>query len=101
MRIIFVGTEDECTGFGLAGVETEAVETEKEFKNAIGKFIKDQTVAILIVSEKFADFFDNKLKGMLGKKSLPAVIFVPSFDGVSSKQSLKEFLASVLGIRLQ
>jgi len=101
MRMVFVGTDDECTGFGLAGVETVAVETEREFRDRMVELLKDQTVAVIVVSEKFVDFFDRNLKEKLGKKALPAIVFVPSFEGVTSKQSLKEFLASVLGIRLQ
>ncbi|SNR61509.1 V-type ATP synthase subunit F [Desulfurobacterium atlanticum] len=101
MRMVFVGTDDECTGFGLAGVETVVVETEREFQQEMLKLLKEPSVAVIVVSEKFVDFFNKSLKEKLGKKALPAVVFVPSFEGVTSKQSLKEFLASVLGIRLQ
>ncbi|OMH40748.1 V-type ATP synthase subunit F [Desulfurobacterium indicum] len=101
MRIIFVGTEDECVGFKLAGLETATAEDETAFKNVTSEILSDPEVAILVVSEKFADAFDKELKKKLGKKALPAVVFVPSIDGTTSKQSLKEFLASVLGVRLQ
>ncbi|WP_457567453.1 V-type ATP synthase subunit F [Desulfurobacterium sp.] len=101
MRIVFVGTDDECVGFKLAGLETAVAEDEASFKTVASEIIADPEVAVLVVSEKFADAFDRELKRKLGKKALPAVVFVPSMDGATSKQSLKEFLASVLGIRLQ
>ncbi|WP_022846485.1 MULTISPECIES: V-type ATP synthase subunit F [unclassified Desulfurobacterium] len=101
MKIVFVGTEDECTGFKLAGLETAVAEDEASFRTVASEIITNPEVAVLVVSERFADAFDRELKKKLGKKALPAVVFVPSIDGTTSKQSLKEFLASVLGVRLQ
>jgi len=97
VKILFLGKENECIGFKLAGVQVKAVESEKEFEKELGEVFKDEEVGILIISDRYFNSF-SKYKRELKKRAKPVVVFVPSFDGVHQKKTLKEFLYEVLGI---
>ena len=97
MRIVFIGEERECAGFRLGGAETVVVNVKEEFKSKVEKLIFDESVGILVISDRYYEEFlpfSEKLK----KKAKPVVIFVPSFDGIHLKRDLKEFLYGILGI---
>ncbi len=101
MRIVFVGSEDECAGFKLAGLETLEVSNERQFLEKMAELIDDREVAVIVVSDGFFDIFAQRFSSKLSKRALPSVVFVPSFEGLKTKRSLKEFLANVLGVKLQ
>jgi vacuolar-type H+-ATPase subunit F/Vma7 len=54
MQFYVIGDESAVTGFGLAGVEGEVVETADEAREAIKKAFLSPDVGIIIVTEKIA-----------------------------------------------
>ena len=98
MRAVFVGSGDECTGFSLVGVETVKAETAEEFKEKVRQLIENEGVGVLIVADRFAEEFIESFGEEMRKRGRPAVVFVPSIDGIHYKKSLKEFLYRVLGV---
>ncbi len=97
MKIVFIGEDRECIGFRLGGVETVPVGGAGEFKEAFSSLISDKHVGIVIVSDRFYEpflSFSEKLR----KRARPVVVFVPSFDGIHVKKSLKEFLYEIFGL---
>jgi len=97
VRVVFIGEERECAGFKLGGVEVVPVSGESDFKEKVEFLISDETVGILVVSDRYYDaflVFAERLK----KRARPIVVFVPSFDGIHLKRDLKEFLYGILGI---
>lgn len=95
-----VGNEEECLGFSLAGVESVSVEDERMFVEQMQKLFSDQEIGVIAVADRYFSLFSERFSSVIEKKAVPAVVFIPSMDGTHHKSSLKEYLASVLGIRL-
>jgi len=99
MKIVVLGNEDETAGFSLAGLETVQVD-QKNFVQRFQELYDSEDVGIIVITDRFFDIFHKNLYGKIKKKAVPAVIFIPSFDGVHMKKSLKEFISDVIGIRV-
>ena len=95
-----VGNEDECLGFSLAGVEGVIAEDEKTFIVQMQQLFDDSEVGVIAVSDRYFSLFSKRFSSEIAKRAVPAVVFIPSMDGTHHTSSLKEYLASILGIRL-
>ncbi len=100
MKLVIVGNEEECLGFSLAGVEGVIVEDERMFIEQMQQLFTDQEIGVIAVADRYFSLFSERFSSVIEKKAVPAVVFIPSMDGTHHKSSLKEYLASVLGIRL-
>ncbi len=99
MRIVVFGNEDETAGFSLAGVDTVEVD-QKSFVQKFQEIYEREDVGIIVITDRFFDLFQKNFYEKMRKKAVPAVIFIPSFDGIHMKKSLKEFVADVIGVRI-
>jgi len=97
---VIVGNEEECLGFSLAGVEGIIVDDERMFIAQMKKLFMDQEIGVIAIADRYFSLFSERFSSVIEKKAVPAVVFIPSMDGTHHTSSLKEYLASVLGIRL-
>lgn len=100
MKLIIVGNEDECLGFSLAGVEGVIVEDERTFIEEIQQLFNNSEVGVIAIVDRYFSIFSERFSSEIEKRAVPAVVFIPSMDGTHHTSSLKEYLASILGIRL-
>lgn len=100
MKLVIVGNEDECLGFSLAGVEGVIVEDEKTFIDEMQQLFEDREIGVIAVTDRYFSLFSERFSSVIEKRAVPAVVFIPSMDGTHHTSSLKEYLASILGIRL-
>jgi len=100
MKLVMVGNEDECLGFSLAGVESVIVEDERKFIEEMQQLFDDSEVGVIAVVDRYFSLFSERFSSVIEKRAVPAVVFIPSIDGTHHTSSLKEYLASILGIRL-
>ena len=100
MKLVIVGSEDECLGFSLAGVEGIVVSDELVFIQEMKELLKNPEVGVVAVVDRYFSIFSENFSSVIKKQAIPAVVFIPSIDGVHHETSLKEYLASILGIRL-
>lgn len=100
MKLVIVGNEEECLGFSLAGVEGVIVEDESMFIEQMQKLFIDHDIGVIAIADRYFSVFSEHFSTVIEKRAIPAVVFIPSMDGTHHKASLKEYLASVLGIRL-
>lgn len=100
MKLVMVGNEEECLGFSLAGVEGVIVEDERQFIEEIQHLFDDKEVGVIAVVDRYFSLFSERFSSVIKKRAVPAVVFIPSMDGIHHASSLKEYLASILGIRL-
>ena len=100
MKLVIVGNEEECLGFSLAGVEGVIVEDERMFIEQMQQLFTDQEIGVIAIADRYFSLFSERFSSVIEKKAVPAVVFIPSMDGTHHTSSLKEYLASVLGIRL-
>jgi len=100
MKLVMVGSEDECLGFSLAGIEGVVVEDEITFIEKMQQLFDDSEVGVIAVADRYFLIFSERFSSVIEKRVVPAIVFIPSMDGTHHTSSLKEYLASILGIRL-
>lgn len=100
MKLVIVGNEEECLGFSLAGVEGMIVENDSMFVEKMGHLFADNEVGVIAIVDRYFTLFSERFSSVIEKRAIPAVVFIPSIDGIHHQSSLKEYLASILGIRL-
>ncbi|BBG66311.1 hypothetical protein NNO_1608 [Hydrogenimonas sp.] len=100
MRLFFLGNEDECLGFALAGAQTFAVGSEKEFTEKMEELLEREDAGVIIAADRFFGRYSERFSAKMQKRAVPAVVFVPSMDGRHIKTDIKGYLSGVLGIRL-
>ena len=100
MKLVMVGNEEECLGFSLAGIEGVIVEDERRFIEEMQHLFDDKDVGVIAVADRYFSLFSERFSSVIQKRAVPAVVFIPSMDGTHHASSLKEYLASILGIRL-
>ena len=100
MRLVVVGNEEECLGFSLAGVEGVVVNDEQAFHEKMESLLKDEEVGVISVVDRYFSLFSEHYSERIAKHPIPAVVFIPSMDGIHHEASLKEYLANILGIEL-
>ena len=100
MKLVLVGNEDECLGFSLAGIKGVIVSDETAFIEEMKQLLKDPEIGVIAVVDRYFSVFAENFSSEIKKQAIPAVVFIPSIDGIHHETSLKEYLASILGIRL-
>jgi len=100
VRLIFIGNEEECLGFALGGAETFRVDGESEFIERMEALLGEQDAGVIMVADRFFGRYSERFSKKMQKRAVPAVVFVPSFDGRHSETDIKGYLSGVLGIRL-
>jgi len=100
MKLIVVGAEDECLGFSLAGVEGTIVDDDMMFIEEMKQLLEDKNIGVIAIVDRYFSVFSEHFSSVIEKRAVPAIVFIPSIDGIHHQSSLKEYLASILGIRL-
>jgi len=100
MKLVIVGNEEECLGFSLAGVKGAVVEDETMFIEKMKSLFDDHNVGVIAIVDRYFSLFSEHFSSVIEKRAIPAVVFIPSLDGIHHQSSLKEYLAKILGIRL-
>jgi len=100
VKLVVVGNEDECLGFSLAGVEGIVVSDESIFIEQMKQLLESPEIGVIAVVDRYFSVFSENFSSVIKKQAIPAVVFIPSIDGTHHETSLKEYLASILGIRL-
>ncbi|WP_242462907.1 V-type ATP synthase subunit F [Persephonella atlantica] len=100
MKIYMIGDEDETAGFSLIGIDAFQVKDGEHFVSVCRQVLDREDAGIVIITDRFFEIFRENFSDVLRKKAVPAVVFIPSFDGVHLKRSIKEFVAGVIGIGL-
>ncbi|MEA3418747.1 MAG: V-type ATP synthase subunit F [Campylobacterota bacterium] len=100
MKLVIVGNEEECLGFSLAGVESRVIEDDGMFVEQMQHLFDDHDIGVIAIADRYFSLFSERFSSVIEKRAIPAVVFIPSMDGTHHEESLKEYLASILGIRL-
>jgi V/A-type H+-transporting ATPase subunit F len=101
MQFYVIGDESTVTGFGLAGVEGEVVETADEAREAIKKAFVSPDVGIIIVTEKIAAELRTEMEEYVFGRSFPLVIEIPDRTGpMEGRVSIRQLVRSAVGINV-
>jgi V/A-type H+/Na+-transporting ATPase subunit F len=101
MQFYVIGDESTVTGFGLAGVEGEVVETADEAREALAKAFASPDVGIIIVTEKIAAELHAEMEAYIFGRSFPLIIEIPDRTGPSEgRVSIRQLVRSAVGINV-
>lgn len=102
MKVIVVGDEDTVVGFKLAGVnEGYVVKTGREVEEVVTKALRDEEVAVMIVTEEVVDLAPQAFEQLYAKPR-PVVVEVPTKAG--SKRvvdPIRELIRRAIGVEVR
>lgn len=74
-KIVAIGGQDFCTGFALAGIETQVV-TESSIQEVLARVLARDDLALVILDESWSDAWQQARPPAL-KARLPIMVPVP------------------------
>lgn len=104
-RSRIVGLTDEMTSLGLrlAGIKNVfSVPEGENGRELLTKLIQDDSVAVLIITEKYAEM-NRKLLDRAALKPWPVIVEIPGPEGKIQRETstLKTLVKNALGIELE
>ena len=98
MEIVVIGDQHTVTGFSLAGVKR--VYGAEDGKQSLKKILSDDTVGVLIVTERFAE--ENRRvveEHKSSKRMAPIVVEVPDVSGPVERKvdPIRELIRRAIG----
>lgn len=94
-----IGDESTVSGFGLAGVEGEVVETVDEARAALKKAFASPDIGIIIIPEKLAAGMREDVEGYIFGRAFPLVVEIPDRTGpMEGRVSIRQMVRSAVGI---
>jgi V/A-type H+-transporting ATPase subunit F len=101
MRYYVIGDEDTVLGFGMVGVDGEAVKNSKEAEQAFRVALADEGIGIVIITERSADLIRSLVDQYLFREKFPLIVEIPDRQGsVPGKPKIREMVNKAIGIRL-
>jgi V/A-type H+-transporting ATPase subunit F len=99
LRFYVIGDESTVSGFGLAGVEGEVVETVEEAREALKKAFSSPEIGIIIIPEKLAAGMREDVEGYIFGRTFPLVVEIPDRTGPMERRvSIQQMVRSAVGI---
>ncbi len=102
-KIVVIGDEDLCLGFGLAGV-VRSYETSEagRAEELLGELAERDDIGMVIIYDEFVRDFSFKMKNRMQQMTKPVVITVPGKMGASAEsESLSAMIKKAIGIELK
>jgi V/A-type H+-transporting ATPase subunit F len=101
MRYYVIGDEDTVLGFGMVGVDGEAVRNKKEAEEAFNDALADEGIGIIIITERTADLIRERVDRYLFTEKFPLIVEIPDRMGpLPGKPKIREMVNKAIGIKL-
>jgi len=92
---------DTRTGMRLAGIESELTSTRQETVAAIGRAVADESVGVLLITEKLARICPDVLDNLKLNLGTPLVVEIPDRHGTGrSPDSITRYIREAIGVKL-
>lgn len=92
---------DTYMGLRLAGVDGVVVHTEKALLEALDKVIADQSIGILLLTEKLVDLCPDKIAELKRTLSTPLLVEIPDRHGSGrNANAISEYIHYAIGIKI-
>jgi len=102
MRMFLISDNvDTKVGMRLAGVEGVVVHEKKEVLAEIDKVINDETIGILLITEKLVELFPEKIAELKISISRPLIVSIP--DRHSSNEDndyITRYIREAIGLKI-
>ncbi len=101
MKYAIIGDEDTVLGFGLVGVSGTTAANADEAHRAFQTYLQDKEVAILILTERIADWIRPLVDRYLFTMHFPLIVEIPDRHGPKpGRRSIKEMVNTAIGIKV-
>lgn len=92
---------DTYTGMRLAGVEGVVVHEEAELRAEIEAVCRDDTVGIVLLTEKFGRDYPELVNEVKASHRLPLFVEIPDRHGTGrSKNFITDYVNQAIGLKL-
>ena len=92
---------DTYTGMRLAGVDGVIVHERGELQEALQMVLKDETVGIVLLTEKFGREFPDMIDEVRLERKMPLLIEIPDRHGTGRKKDfITSYITEAIGLKL-
>jgi len=99
--MLVIGSQDAVSGFALAGVRGQIVETRAELVEALDAAVSHQDLGIVLVSDDVAHLARERVDTLKAHSIVPLVIEIPGPAGPNpDRPSLSEMIRKTIGVRI-
>ncbi len=101
MEYFIIGDEDAVLGFRLVGVRGRTVATKEEAEEAFQEALKNEKIAVIIITERIADLIRPLVDRFLFREKLPLLVEVQDRLGpLAGKSDIRSMVNEAIGIKL-
>jgi vacuolar-type H+-ATPase subunit F/Vma7 len=99
-RIGVIGTRETVLGFSLLGIKGETPEDRDDLVRLLDQYFDDPRMALILIEDRIGAQAPEVVGDLQGRKDFPLVVEIPGPRGALETQSLKDYIAGAIGIRL-
>jgi len=104
LKIVGIGDLDTVVGLRFAGVKDSfPVETTEEAKEALHKVFQDESVGLIILTEKLGDQLRGMIMDYTAQHTFPVVVEIPDKRGTEKgrRDPIGDIIRRAVGIELK
>ncbi|MDD2981300.1 MAG: V-type ATP synthase subunit F [Hespellia sp.] len=92
---------DTYTGMRLAGVDGVIVHERQELYDALQKVIKDPSIGVVLLTEKFGREFPEIIDDIKLQRKMPLLVEIPDRHGTGRKKDfITSYVNEAIGLKL-
>lgn len=92
---------DTYTGMRLAGVDGVVVHEREELREELEKVLKDKSVGIVLLTEKFGREFPDIIDTFRLERTMPLLVEIPDRHGTGrQKDFITSYITEAIGLKL-
>lgn len=92
---------DTYTGMRLAGVDGIIVHEKDELRQALEQVMKDKTIGIVLLTEKFGREFPELIDEIKLRQTSPLLVEIPDRHGTGRKKDfITSYVNDAIGLKL-
>ncbi len=92
---------DTQMGMRMAGIEGVVAHTESEVSEALDTAFEDESVAVVLMTEKLVSLCHDKVYDMKLSRTRPLIVEIPDRHGNSSvSEAISRYVGEAVGIKL-
>ena len=99
-RIRIIGSRATVLGFSLLGISGDTPTDAEDLARLLQEAFADPQMALILIEEQVASAAAELVAELQGRKDFPLVVKIPGPSGAVEKESLKDYIAGAIGIRL-
>jgi len=92
---------DTLTGLRMVGIPGAVVHTAEEFDRALAKVLQNANIGILLVIERLAKLYPEKVREIKLTRSLPLIVEIPDRHGTGrAADFITAYVRDAIGVKL-